>query len=121
MKRKGLWLPIILCLIVWSFAITGCNKDRTPAEPEIATDITFTDDVSLYASMECESVELTSLTIGTDEEILRIEYHTGDIYYHGQLITKDKELADAFRNMFEGYTCPHCGRNMYEEEAIHGN
>ena len=33
-----------------------------------------------------------------------------------RLITTDKELVEAFKGTFEEFTCPHCGRSMYEEE-----
>ena len=63
-------------------------------------------------------MEYNTLTIQTGpEEVLEIEYDTGDIYYRGKLIETDKELVNAFKHLFENFTCPHCGRSMYEFEG----
>jgi len=106
MKPKGLWLPVLLCLTFWSFAIAGCNKS-SDTEPTIVSTQEI-DDTALI-------VDTCALVMqGENEEILRIEYDTGDIYYHGKHIVNDKELVKAFRNMFGGYVCPHCGRSMYK-------
>ena len=63
-------------------------------------------------------VKYNTLTIQAGpEDILLIEHDTGNIYYQGRLIVTDEELVNAFKHLFVSFTCPHCGRSMYEFEG----